>query len=79
MVEQAVLTVCSLRPVFDQLICIRVWLFIAQDMEMDFDMKALVDKVLNEAQCTEKRARVMDIDDFMRLLYTFNKYNVHFT
>lgn len=48
-------------------------------MEMDFDIKVLIDTVLREAECTERRARTMDIDDFMRLLYTFNKHNIHFT
>lgn len=46
---------------------------------MEFNIKKVVETVLGEAECAEKRARVMDIDDFMNLLYTFNKYNIHFT
>lgn len=46
---------------------------------MDFDIKTMIDNILREAECAEKRARLMDIDDFMRLLYTFNKHNIHFT
>lgn len=39
----------------------------------------MIDTVLEESGSAEKRARMMDIDDFMNLLYTFNKYNIHFT
>lgn len=41
-------------------------------------MKAIVDEVLTSIQFNEKRARTMDIDDFMNLLYAFNKRGIHF-
>lgn len=48
-------------------------------MDPDLDMKVLIEKILVESGCAEKRARMMDIDDFMTMLYTFNKYHIHFT
>ena len=42
------------------------------------DMKAIVDEVLAEIDFREKRARTMDIDDFMKLLHAFNRRGVHF-
>merc|ERR1712080_791828 len=44
----------------------------------DFNIKELVDKVLSSINFKEKRARVMDIDDFMKLLHAFNSAGIHF-
>lgn len=44
----------------------------------DFDMKTLVEKVLEDNGFSEKRARTMDIPDFLSLLLAFNKANIHF-
>ena len=46
----------------------------------DFDIKYIIDDVLNGLGETwrEKRARTMDIDDFMKLLAAFNEKGVHF-
>lgn len=44
----------------------------------DFDMKSLVDDVLNGINFKAKRARSMDIDDFMKLLAAFNEKGIHF-
>lgn len=44
----------------------------------DFDIKSIIDDVLNGILFKEKRARVMDIDDFMKLLAAFNEKGVHF-
>merc|ERR1712154_701281 len=41
------------------------------------DMKAMVDEVLAEIDFREKRARTMDIDDFMKLLHAFNRRGIH--
>jgi 18S rRNA (adenine1779-N6/adenine1780-N6)-dimethyltransferase len=41
-------------------------------------MKALVEEVLDSIEFREKRARTMDIDDFMKLLHAFNARGVHF-
>lgn len=48
-------------------------------MSPDFDIKQLVESVLQEAGASEKRARTMDLDDFMNLLYCFNKHSIHFS
>jgi len=45
----------------------------------DFNIKTLVEEVLASIDFKEKRARTMDIDDFMKLLHAFNKYGIHFT
>merc|ERR1712165_219356 len=44
----------------------------------DFDVKTLVDEVLDSIQFRERRARMMDIDDFMKLLHAFNSAGIHF-
>ena len=44
----------------------------------DFDMKAQVFQVLESIDFKEKRARTMDIDDFMKLLHAFNSNGIHF-
>lgn len=43
-----------------------------------FNIKEEVDKVLSSINFKEKRARVMDIDDFMKLLHAFNSAGIHF-
>merc|ERR1739844_768976 len=44
----------------------------------DFNMKEKVEEVLASIGFKEKRARVMDIDDFMKLLHAFNSKGIHF-
>jgi len=44
-----------------------------------FNIKTLVEEVLTSIEFKEKRARTMDIDDFMKLLHAFNKHGIHFT
>lgn len=50
-----------------------------QEISPEFDIKLLVDTVLEEADAGQKRARTMDQDDFMNLLYCFNKRGIHFS
>ncbi|XP_044012419.1 probable dimethyladenosine transferase [Aphidius gifuensis] len=45
----------------------------------NFDIKELVNKVLDEANAANKRARSMDMDDFISLLHAFNSHGIHFT
>merc|ERR1712038_1240741 len=45
----------------------------------DLNMKEKVEEVLASIGFKEKRARVMDIDDFMKLLHAFNSKGIHFT
>ena len=44
----------------------------------DFDIKAKVQDILQENDFDKKRARTMDIDDFLQLLEKFNKNGIHF-
>ena len=47
-------------------------------VEPDFEIKTVVDEVLDGIEFREKRARTMDIDDFMKLLHAFNSKGIHF-
>jgi 18S rRNA (adenine1779-N6/adenine1780-N6)-dimethyltransferase len=44
----------------------------------DFSIKRLVEEVLTTSGFRERRARTMDIDDFMQLLHAFNAAGIHF-
>lgn len=44
-----------------------------------FDIKAKIDDILKQNDFETKRARTMDIDDFMKLLHAFNVEGVHFS
>ncbi|KAI4501169.1 hypothetical protein M0802_003542 [Mischocyttarus mexicanus] len=44
----------------------------------DFDMKEKVSKILQTIKAEDKRARTMDIDDFISLLHVFNAEGIHF-
>nr|ACO14626.1 Probable dimethyladenosine transferase [Caligus clemensi] len=44
----------------------------------DFSIKKLIEEVLDSIDFKEKRARTMDIDDFMKLQHAFNSKGVHF-
>ncbi|KAF7403888.1 hypothetical protein HZH68_006682 [Vespula germanica] len=45
----------------------------------NFDIKEMVNKILQTAKAENKRARTMDIDDFISLLHAFNAEGIHFT
>ncbi|KAL2728153.1 putative dimethyladenosine transferase [Vespula maculifrons] len=45
----------------------------------NFDIKEMVNKILQTAKAESKRARTMDIDDFISLLHAFNAEGIHFT
>ncbi|XP_012227742.1 probable dimethyladenosine transferase [Linepithema humile] len=45
----------------------------------NFDIKALINHILKKAEAEKKRARTMDIDDFISLLHEFNAEGMHFT
>lgn len=44
-----------------------------------FDIKNKVEDILKSNDADQKRARTMDIDDFMTLLYAFNVEGIHFS
>ncbi|XP_034180583.1 putative dimethyladenosine transferase [Osmia lignaria lignaria] len=44
-----------------------------------FDIKELVSTILQKVGAENKRARTMDIDDFISILHAFNTEGVHFT
>ena len=48
-------------------------------IEKDFNIREKIDQVLQESGYDNKRARTMDIDDFLQLLCTFNKKGIHFS
>jgi len=50
-----------------------------QEVPQDFNIKVMIDQVLESVGFKEKRARVMDIDDFMKLLHAFNLAGIHFS
>jgi len=50
-----------------------------QSVPEEFNVKHKVDEVLQSVDFKEKRARTMDIDDFMKLLHAFNSAGIHFT
>jgi len=48
-------------------------------VDADFDIKAKVLQLLEEHDFSKKRARTMDMDDFLQLLNIFNSNGIHFT
>lgn len=50
-----------------------------QDIPADFDIKDKVEQILLKLDADKKRARTMDIDDFMQLLHGFNTEGFHFS
>ncbi|KAG7278314.1 hypothetical protein CRUP_029919 [Coryphaenoides rupestris] len=50
-----------------------------QEIPVDFSITKKIESVLQEVEFSEKRARSMDIDDFMVLLHAFNKAGIHFS
>uniref|UniRef100_A0A8C3AUK1 rRNA adenine N(6)-methyltransferase n=1 Tax=Cyclopterus lumpus TaxID=8103 RepID=A0A8C3AUK1_CYCLU len=49
------------------------------EVPADFSIINKIESVLKEVEFSEKRARTMDIDDFMVLLHAFNAAGIHFT
>jgi len=47
-------------------------------LDQDFDMKALLEKTLVDIGYEKKRARSMDVDDFLVLLEAFSSKGIHF-
>ncbi|XP_041108147.1 probable dimethyladenosine transferase isoform X1 [Polyodon spathula] len=45
----------------------------------DFSISEKISNILQETGFSEKRARSMDIDDFMKLLHGFNSAGIHFS
>jgi len=50
-----------------------------QEVPQDFSIKVMIAEVLESVGFKEKRARMMDIDDFMKLLHAFNLVGIHFS
>ncbi|XP_067270181.1 probable dimethyladenosine transferase isoform X1 [Pseudorasbora parva] len=49
------------------------------EVQQDFSIAQKIDSILQESKFNEKRARSMDIDDFMVLLHAFNSAGIHFS
>lgn len=45
----------------------------------ELDIKSKVEAILTSNVADQWRARTMDIDDFMKLLYAFNAEGIHFS
>merc|ERR1712212_1215996 len=63
MIEQNYRTQCSLSGTL---------------LEEDFDIKGKVQGLLDDSGFAQKRARTMDMDDFLALLHAFNSAGIHF-
>uniref|UniRef100_A0A1B6GX66 rRNA adenine N(6)-methyltransferase n=1 Tax=Cuerna arida TaxID=1464854 RepID=A0A1B6GX66_9HEMI len=50
-----------------------------QEVPSDFDIKKYVDDILLGCGYSDKRARTMDIDDFLVVLHAFNASGIHFS
>ncbi|KAF3419933.1 hypothetical protein E2986_02894 [Frieseomelitta varia] len=50
-----------------------------KELPEGFYIKDMVNDILQKADAENKRARTMDIDDFISLLHAFNAQGVHFT
>jgi len=48
-------------------------------LDEGFDMKDKIMKLLEESEFSQKRARTMDMDDFLNLLNLLNSNGIHFT
>ncbi|XP_061671986.1 probable dimethyladenosine transferase [Syngnathoides biaculeatus] len=49
------------------------------EVPADFSISKKIESVFQETKFSEKRARSMDIDDFMVLLHAFNSAGIHFS
>ncbi|MBN3300522.1 DIM1 transferase, partial [Amia calva] len=49
------------------------------EIPQDFSIAEKIEQILQENAFNEKRARTMDIDDFMNLLHAFNSAGIHFS
>lgn len=50
-----------------------------QELMDELDIKTKVEEILLKNEADQMRARTMDIDDFMKLLYAFNAEGIHFS
>lgn len=48
-------------------------------IEDDFNIKNKLESVLQSIDAEKKRARTMDVDDFMIVLHAFNSEGIHFS
>uniref|UniRef100_A0A672LB46 rRNA adenine N(6)-methyltransferase n=1 Tax=Sinocyclocheilus grahami TaxID=75366 RepID=A0A672LB46_SINGR len=52
---------------------------VLQVVQQDFNITQKIESILQESNFSDKRARSMDIDDFMVLLHAFNSTGIHFS
>ncbi|KAF5375337.1 hypothetical protein D9615_007982 [Tricholomella constricta] len=57
----------------------RTWLAAQEMMVDDTPIASIVDKVLEDAEFTEKRASKLDVDDLLKLLAAFHGAGIHFS
>lgn len=49
------------------------------DLPENFDIKSMVEGIIEDIDADKFRARSMDIDDFMKVLHAFNSAGIHFS
>ncbi|KAH9644566.1 hypothetical protein HF086_009141 [Spodoptera exigua] len=49
-----------------------------KEIPENFDIKEKVQEILTKSETDQMRARMMDIDDFMKVLHAFNSEGIHF-
>ncbi|KAF2901931.1 hypothetical protein ILUMI_04255 [Ignelater luminosus] len=50
-----------------------------KEVPEDFNIKEKLEQILTDVEAEQKRARTMDIDDFIKLLHAFNSQGIHFS
>ncbi|XP_018574063.1 probable dimethyladenosine transferase [Anoplophora glabripennis] len=50
-----------------------------KEIPADFNIKSKIEEILTKIEADQKRARTMDVDDFMTLLFAFNSEGIHFS
>lgn len=51
---------------------------LGNDINTDESVQDILERVLSQPQYKDKRARNLDLDDFLQLLADFNQEGVHF-
>lgn len=74
---------CSIRNIvscFPPKVCPEIIIVLFQQELTDpLNMQEKVTKILEDLNADQMRAKNMDIDDFMKILYAFNSADIHFS
>ncbi len=83
MLDKNYRAICSVKNTVSRtcpssLACTPILSLPLQSLPSDFDMREKIEEILTSNDFAQKRARSMDIDDFLALLLAFNREDVHF-